>query len=60
MIHPMHVHSVQFQVVERQMLPRLADQWETVRDGYVDGGWKDMVLLMPGERVKVLLKFEDY
>jgi FtsP/CotA-like multicopper oxidase with cupredoxin domain len=60
MIHPMHVHNVQFQVVERQVLPVLADQWETVRGGYVDEGWKDTVLLMPGERVKVLLKFEDY
>ena len=60
MIHPMHIHNVQFQVVERQMLPGLADQWETVRGGYVDEGWKDTVLMMPGERVKVLLKFEDY
>lgn len=23
-------------------------------------GWKDTVLVMPGERVKLLLKFEDY
>lgn len=60
MIHPMHVHNVQFQVLERQILPALADQWETVRAGYVDEGWKDTVLLMPGERVKLLMKFEDY
>lgn len=26
----------------------------------VDEGWRDTVLLMPGERVKVLLKFENY
>jgi FtsP/CotA-like multicopper oxidase with cupredoxin domain len=60
MIHPMHVHNVQLQVLERQMLPGLTEYWETVRGGYVDEGWKDTVLLMPGERVKVLLKFEDY
>jgi FtsP/CotA-like multicopper oxidase with cupredoxin domain len=60
MIHPMHVHNVQFQVLERQVLPGLTEQWETVRGGYVDEGWKDTVLLMPGERVKILLKFEDY
>jgi FtsP/CotA-like multicopper oxidase with cupredoxin domain len=60
MIHPMHVHNMQFQVIERQVLPRLADQWETVRGGYVDEGWKDSVLLMPGERVKLLLQFKDY
>jgi FtsP/CotA-like multicopper oxidase with cupredoxin domain len=60
MIHPMHVHNVQFQVIEREMLPGLVEPWETVRGGYVDEGWKDTVLLMPGERVKILLKFEDY
>jgi FtsP/CotA-like multicopper oxidase with cupredoxin domain len=31
-----------------------------VKDGLVDEGWKDTVLLMPGERVKLLMKFEDY
>jgi len=60
MAHPMHVHGVQFQVVERQVRPALAAGWETVRAGYVDEGWKDTVLLMPGERVKILLKFADY
>ena len=52
--HPIHIHGLQFQVVERSGSP--AD----VRDGYVDEGWKDTVLLMPNERAKVLLKFEDY
>jgi FtsP/CotA-like multicopper oxidase with cupredoxin domain len=60
MIHPMHVHNVQFQVIGREMLPQLRDAWDTVRAGYVDEGWKDTVLVMPGERVRILLKFEDY
>jgi FtsP/CotA-like multicopper oxidase with cupredoxin domain len=60
MIHPMHVHNVQFQVIERQVLPQFRDAWGAVRGGYVDEGWKDTVLVMPGERVKVLLKFEDF
>ncbi len=60
MAHPMHVHNVQFQVIERQVLPQLREAWEAARAGYVDEGWKDTVLVMPGERVKVLLKFEDY
>jgi FtsP/CotA-like multicopper oxidase with cupredoxin domain len=60
MIHPMHIHNVQFQVIDRQVLPQLAEAWQTVSAGYVDEGWKDTVLVMPGERVKVLLKFEDY
>jgi FtsP/CotA-like multicopper oxidase with cupredoxin domain len=60
MVHPMHIHGVQFQVIERQVLPELAMGWDSVREGYVDEGWKDTVLVMPGERVKVLLRFQDY
>jgi len=28
--------------------------------GFVDEGWHDTVLVMPGERVKVLQRFEDF
>jgi FtsP/CotA-like multicopper oxidase with cupredoxin domain len=37
-----------------------ATGWETVWQDYVDEGWKDAVLLMPGERVKLVLRFSDY
>jgi FtsP/CotA-like multicopper oxidase with cupredoxin domain len=60
MAHPFHIHGVQFQVVERQVLPELEAGWRSVREGYVDSGWKDTVLLMPGERVTLLLKFSDF
>jgi FtsP/CotA-like multicopper oxidase with cupredoxin domain len=60
MAHPLHIHGVQFQVVERQVLPELEAGWLSVQEGYVDVGWKDTVLLMPGERVKLLLKFSDF
>jgi FtsP/CotA-like multicopper oxidase with cupredoxin domain len=62
MAHPMHVHGLQFQVLSRQP-PSDATQrthWETVKDGYVDDGWKDTVLLMPGERVQIQLAFKDH
>jgi FtsP/CotA-like multicopper oxidase with cupredoxin domain len=58
--HPMHVHGLQFQVVEREIDPAFRGAWETVSDGYLDEGWKDTALTMPGERVKILLKFEDF
>ncbi|MCL4507600.1 MAG: multicopper oxidase domain-containing protein [Chloroflexi bacterium] len=58
MAHPMHIHGTQFQVLERQVLPELKAGFESVRAGYVDEGWKDTVLVMPGERVKVLLKYQ--
>jgi FtsP/CotA-like multicopper oxidase with cupredoxin domain len=60
MIHPMHVHNVQFQVIERRVPAQLQEAWHPVRAGYVDEGWKDTVLLIPGERAKILLRFEDH
>ncbi|HET9487648.1 MAG TPA: multicopper oxidase family protein [Chryseosolibacter sp.] len=51
-IHPMHVHGVQFQVVHRmggrnQVIPS-------------EKGWKDTVLVMPGEKVQVIMTFPQY
>lgn len=60
MAHPIHFHGVKFQVISRQVLPELAAGWQTVKDGYVDEGFKDTVMVMPGERVKLLMKFEKY
>lgn len=60
MPHPLHVHAVQFQVYERTILPSQAGDYATLKDGYVDSGWKDTVLLFPGERVKLLMRFGPY
>ncbi|MFN0087151.1 MAG: multicopper oxidase family protein [Blastocatellia bacterium] len=60
MIHPIHIHGLQFQVIERQVASSAAANYETVRYGYVDDGWKDTVMLMPGERIRLLLRFEDF
>jgi len=57
MAHPMHVHGIQFQILERVVDDAFRDGWDTVNAGYVDEGWKDTVLLMPGERVKLLMRF---
>ncbi len=62
MPHPMHIHDLQFRIIGRQPPANQQQRanWETVKDGYVDEGWKDTVLLMAGERVQVQLRFEDY
>lgn len=60
MPHPLHVHAVQFQVYERTILPSEAGDYATVKDGYVDAGWKDTVLLTSGERVKLLVRFGPF
>jgi blue copper oxidase len=51
-IHPMHIHGVQFQVIER-----IGGRGEVIS---TEKGWKDTVLLMPGERVKVIMTFPQY
>jgi FtsP/CotA-like multicopper oxidase with cupredoxin domain len=60
MAHPMHIHNLQFQVIERKPDPRFAAAYQTLSGGFVDEGWKDVVLVMPGERVKLLMKFTDH
>ena len=60
MAHPLHIHGLQFNVLERQVSPELGAGYDTVREGYVDDGWKDTIMVMPGERVKVLLRFADF
>jgi FtsP/CotA-like multicopper oxidase with cupredoxin domain len=51
MPHPLHLQGKQFQVLERQGVRH---------HGYVDEGWKDTVLVMPGERIRILVRFGDY
>lgn len=60
MNHPIHIHGAQFQVMGRSVNDAYMTGWESVREGYVDGGWKDTVLLMPGERVRLLIRFGDF
>lgn len=51
MPHPIHLHGKQFRVIERSGV---------MHEGYVDEGWKDTVLIMPGERIRFLVEFDDY
>ena len=52
MPHPMHVHGVRFRVIARQRGPHAPAD---VADGIVDQGYKDTVLVFPGERVRVAM-----
>ncbi len=58
--HPMHVHDLQFQILRRTVDSRWRSLWDTLAPGFVDAGWHDTVLVMPGERVDILLKFQDF
>jgi len=50
--HPVHLHATHFQVAARRGGRGAVQPWER--------GWKDTVLLLPGERVEVLLRFERH
>ncbi|MFO7635381.1 MAG: multicopper oxidase domain-containing protein, partial [Caldilinea sp.] len=60
MAHPVHLHGVHFQVLDRQIDDAQRAGWETIKDGLVDEGWKDTVLVMPGERVRIAVRFDGY
>ena len=51
MPHPIHLHGKSFRVIGRNGVRH---------QGYVDEGWKDTVLLMSGESVRIMVAFDDY
>ncbi len=51
MPHPIHLHGKQFRVLARSGVRHA---------GYLAEGWKDTVLLLPGEAVRIQVAFEDF
>jgi FtsP/CotA-like multicopper oxidase with cupredoxin domain len=60
MAHPIHLHGQQFQIFKRDTSAVNAANYETVKHGFIDSGWKDTVLVMPGETVDIIKPFQDY
>jgi FtsP/CotA-like multicopper oxidase with cupredoxin domain len=60
MAHPIHLHGQYFQILSRTVASNEGDDYATVKDGFIEGGWKDTVLVMPGERVKIIKPFQDF
>jgi hypothetical protein len=60
MPHPVHVHGLQFRVLERTVRRSYAEEWRVIREGFIDEGLKDTLLLMPGMRARILLSFRDF
>jgi blue copper oxidase len=54
--HPIHIHGRQFRVVGRTG----GRPTSTLRAGIVDGGWRDTVLVLPGETVRVQVTFTHH
>jgi FtsP/CotA-like multicopper oxidase with cupredoxin domain len=62
MAHPFHIHGVHVQVLGRTLrtdYPEFTPGYESVSAGFVDNGWKDTVLIMPGETVRLLMRFHE-
>jgi FtsP/CotA-like multicopper oxidase with cupredoxin domain len=60
MPHPMHLHGEQFQIVKREVNSGSQENYQTVSAGFINNGWKDVVLVMPGEKVTILKPFNDF
>ena len=60
MPHPVHIHQVQFNIVERNVDKVDRALWNAIKDGFIDQGWHDTVLLMPGMKAKVIMSFKDF
>ena len=48
--HPFHIHDIQFLILTRNGAPPAENE----------SGWKDTVLLMPGDTVRIITRFADY
>ena len=59
MPHPMHIHGFSFQVLERLNSPQQMSNVARFGKGRVvsDLGWKDTVLVWPGETVRIAIDF---
>jgi hypothetical protein len=62
--HPMHMHLVQFQVVDRQPFTRVSGQivptGPPVPPNPSEAGWKDTAPVAPKEILRVIARFEDF
>jgi bilirubin oxidase len=60
MAHPIHLHGQQYQIISRKMEGMRKEEYATVKDGFIDSGWKDTVLVMPGEEIEIIKPFQHY
>ena len=60
MPHPVHIHQVQFNILERNVSDVDPQLWNAIKDGFINEGWQDTVLLMPGMKARVILQFKDF
>tara|TARA_R100000935_G_scaffold44937_1_gene67954 strand:+ start:854 stop:2485 length:1632 start_codon:yes stop_codon:yes gene_type:complete len=60
MPHPIHIHQVQFNILEYDTSEMDVMVWNSIKDGFIDEGWQDTVLLMPGMKIKIIMRFSNF
>lgn len=60
MSHPIHLHGQQFEILHRTYDGDDADAYATIREGLIDSGLKDTVLVSHGETIRVAKPFGDF
>jgi FtsP/CotA-like multicopper oxidase with cupredoxin domain len=60
MAHPIHLHGEPFEILSRSYNGADADAYATIRDGLIDSGLKDTVLVSPGETIRIAKPFHDF
>lgn len=60
MPHPVHIHHLQFNIVNRNIENVDKNLWNAVKDGIIDEGWQDSVYLLPGMYMDLVMRFEDF
>jgi FtsP/CotA-like multicopper oxidase with cupredoxin domain len=56
MAHPIHIHGRQFRIVSRSG----GNPANTLREGLVDAGWTDTVLVLPNETLRAQITFSRH
>jgi FtsP/CotA-like multicopper oxidase with cupredoxin domain len=63
-VHPMHMHLVQFQILDRQAFTIVGGTVVPVGSPFPprpeEAGWKDTAPVKPGEMLRVIARFTDY
>jgi FtsP/CotA-like multicopper oxidase with cupredoxin domain len=60
MAHPVHLHGQPFEVLGRAYAGDDPEAYATIRDGLIDSGLKDTILVTHGERVRIAKPFGDF
>ena len=60
MAHSTHMHGRSFQILSRANINGNAANYAGVSAGFNDTGWKDTIMIWPGKRVRLLVRWSKF